>query len=84
MSDEALKFAAGLNEKPKYNIKEWEWFVGEMRSRMQKEDWSDVGELEKAAWSFAVLKSAINEKTEVKSKRASDEMVNPSAKRTRK
>lgn len=81
MSDEALKFAAGLKEKPKYSVKEWEWFVAEMRQRMEKEDWNGVGELEKAAWSFAVLKSSTKK---VNTKRAADEELNPSAKRKRK
>lgn len=84
MSDEALKFGAGLKDKPKYSVKEWEWFVAGMRKRMKKEDWSGVDELEKAAWSFAVLKLSTDEVTEVNTKRAAEEKLNPSAKRKRK
>lgn len=84
MSDEALKFAAGFNEKPKYTIKEWEWFVAEMRKRMKKEDWSGVDELEKAAWSFAVLKPSGNDSTGVKTKRTTDEVLSSTAKKKRK
>ncbi|KAG4065403.1 hypothetical protein HA402_002801 [Bradysia odoriphaga] len=73
MSDEALKFAAGLSEKPKYTVKEWEWFVAEMRKRMKKEDWSGTDELEKAAWSFAVLKPAISDSGEKNTKRVAVE-----------
>lgn len=83
MSDEALKFAAGLVEKPKYTIKEWEWFVGEMRKRTKKENWSGTDELEKAAWSFAVLKTSINNAKEDNKKRTSDEKLSSSAKRKR-
>lgn len=73
MSDEALKFAAGLNEKPKYNIKEWEWFVSEMRKRTKKEGWSGTDQLEKAAWAFAVLKTnQDNKKDETNQKRTLD------------
>lgn len=84
MSDEALQFAAGLNEKPKYTVKEWEWFVAEMRKRMKKEQWKGTDELEKAAWSFAVLKRFANDSKEVKTKRAADDKLDPTAKRKRK
>lgn len=83
MSDEALKFAADLNEKPKYTIKEWEWFVVEMRKRMKKEDWSGTDELEKAAWSFAVLKTSIGNAKEDNKKRTSDEKLGSATKRKR-
>lgn len=84
MSDESLKFAAGLNDKPKYTIKEWEWFVVEMRKRMEKEDWSGTDELEKAAWSFAVLKTSTNtEVTQKHKKRTSEEKLTPLPKRKR-
>lgn len=83
MSDEALKFAAGLTDKPKYTVKEWEWFVVEMRKRMEKEDWSGTDEMEKAAWSFAVLKPSVNVATKVSKKRTTDEKVGPQAKRKR-
>lgn len=83
MSDEALKFAAGLKDKPKYTVKKWEWFVVEMRNRMEKEDWSGTDELEKAAWSFAVLKPSVNVATEVNKKGSTDDELGPSAKRKR-
>lgn len=76
MSDEALKYGAGLNDKPKYTIKEWEWFVIEMRNRMKKEDWSSMDELEKASWSFGVLKPTVNDSDEkVATKRGAEENV---------
>lgn len=84
MSDEALKFAAGLKDKPKYTVKEWEWFVVEMRNRMNREDWSGTDELEKAAWSFAVFKPSENVTAEANKKRTADEKIGPSsAKRKR-
>ncbi|KAJ6649711.1 hypothetical protein Bhyg_04950 [Pseudolycoriella hygida] len=64
MSDEALKFGAGLNEKPKYTVSEWEWFIGKMRNRVEKEGWNGTDELEKAAWSFGTLKPSITSTTE--------------------
>ncbi len=85
MSDEALKFAAGFNEKPKYTIKEWEWFVVQMQKRMEKENWSGVNELEKAAWSFAVLKPSSNVSDAKSTKRSAEAPVaTQSGKRKRK
>lgn len=72
MSDEALKYAAGLDEKPKYTVKEWEWFVAEMRNRIKREDWSGTDELEKAAWSFAILKPTKDSKISKTSGKDSD------------
>lgn len=88
MSDEALKFAAGLSEKPKYTVKEWEWFVVEMRNRVEKESWSGTDELEKAAWSFAVLKPSTTDSDDgKKSKRIAEAEpveINSSVKRTKR
>jgi len=83
MSDEALKFAAGLNDKPKYTIKEWEWFVLEMRNRITKEEWSGTDELEKAAFAFAVLKMSNNNAAGKNLKRTTDDKLSSSAKRNK-
>lgn len=84
MSDEALTFAAGLNGKPKYTVKEWEWFVVEMRNRVERESWSGADVLEKAAWSFGVLKQSSSSEKSVNQKRVPEETVGGVVKRKRK
>ncbi|UZJ52207.1 hypothetical protein CBS101457_001527 [Exobasidium rhododendri] len=57
MSDEALEAAVALAGKPKYTVKEWEWYTKKMQERVKEEGWEGgVGELEAAAWAYVVLK----------------------------
>lgn len=63
MSDEGLDFAAALGpgdsgKKPKrdYTVKAWRIYREEMLDRKEREKWDSVEELEKALWSWAVLR----------------------------
>lgn len=63
MSDEGLDYAAALgpgesgkNPKRDYTVKAWRTYKEEMLDRKEREKWESVEELEKALWSWAVLR----------------------------
>ena len=63
MSDEGLDYATALGpddsgKKPnrEYTVKAWRTYKEEMLNRKEREEWDSVDELEKALWSWAVLR----------------------------
>lgn len=63
MSDEGLDYAAALGpgesgkkSKREYTVKAWRTYKEEMLDRKEWEKWDSVEELEKALWSWAVLR----------------------------
>jgi hypothetical protein len=89
MSDEALEAAAGLDGKPKYTMKEWQWYNEAMQKRADDEEWEGgVGGLEEAAWAYVVLKrhhvleksrpAKVDEKSEVKGSKRSSSILEDS------